>query len=146
MIRAILSVVAYVVATFVTQAISHFSVNAKHYASIPYLRAEPIFPLGVASMLVQGAILAYLYSQLPRRRDAIWRSLTFAWLAGGFLVSYLALAEAAKYSVPAIGEWIGVEVCAGAAQFTLYGVLLWVVYRTRQSESVRDDSPRTLDP
>ena len=53
----------------------------------------------------------------------------FAWLAGAFLVSYIALGEADKYSVPAVVPWIAVETIAGIVQFTFYGVLLGFVYR-----------------
>ncbi len=60
-----LAVLAYVVATFATQAVSHFGVNAAHYATVTYLRAQPIFALGVLSMLIQGSIMSYLYAQLP---------------------------------------------------------------------------------
>jgi len=48
----------------------------------------------------------------------------FAWLVGSILVSYEALAEAAKYSVPSVASWIAVEPAAGCVQFTLYGALL----------------------
>src|SRR6266581_394628 len=74
--KHLLAVLAYVVATFATQAASHFGVNAGHYAAVTYLRAQPIFALGVLSMLIQGSIMAYLYAQLPpsarasRRRPA----------------------------------------------------------------------------
>ena len=45
----------YLVATFVVQATSHFAINRAHYASVTFLRAEPIFVLGILSMLLQGA-------------------------------------------------------------------------------------------
>jgi len=47
-----------------------------------------------------------------------------AWLFGAFLVSYIALAEAAKYSVPNVGSWIAVETGVGFVQFSLAGLLL----------------------
>jgi len=55
----------------------------------------------------------------------------FAWLVGSILVSYEALAEAAKYGVPSVASWIAVEVAAGFVQFTFYGVLLGLVHRGR---------------
>ena len=127
----VLAVLAYVVATFATQAVSHFGVNAAHYAAVTYLRAQPVFALGVLSMLIQGSIMAYLYAQVPGAGRSIGHAVVFAWLVGGILMSYEALAEAAKYRVPAIGSWIAVEVGAGGVQFTLYGALLGWVYRAR---------------
>ena len=127
----VLAVLAYVVATFATQAVSHFGVNAAHYAAVTYLRAQPVFALGVLSMLIQGSIMAYLYAQVPGAGRSIGHAVVFAWLVGGILVSYEALAEAAKYTVPAVGSWIAVELGAGLVQFTLYGALLGWVHRAR---------------
>lgn len=129
--KHVLSVLAYVVATFVTQAVSHFVVNADHYASLPYLRENPIFALGILSMLIQGGVLAYLYSHTNSPGRSVGDAVRFAWVAGSILVSYIALAEAAKYQVPAIAPWITVETAAGFVQFTVYGVLLGLVHRQR---------------
>src|SRR5207244_11721059 len=128
-----LAVLAYVVATFATQAVSHFGVNAAHYAAVTYLRAQPIFALGVLSMLIQGSIMSYLYTQLPQSGRSIGHAVLFAWLVGSILVSYEALAEAAKYGVPSVASWIAVEVAAGFVQFTFYGVLLGLVHRGRDT-------------
>ena len=129
--KHVLAVLAYVVATFATQAVSHFGVNAAHYAAVTYLRAQPIFALGVLAMLIQGSIATYAYAQVPQAGRSIGHAVFFAWLVGGILVSYEALAEAAKYSVPSVASWIAVEVAAGFVQFTLYGALLGWVHRAR---------------
>jgi hypothetical protein len=120
---------AYVLATFGVQALSHFVVNTDHYAAITWLRDQPIFPLGVLSMLIQGFVLSVLHSRTTGTRGSLGHALTFAWLAGAYLVSYPALAEPAKYAVPATGSWIGVEAVAGFAQFTIYGILLGLADR-----------------
>src|SRR5437879_13229341 len=105
-----LAVLAYVVATFATQAVSHFGVNAAHYAAVTYLRAQPIFALGVLSMLIQGTIMSYLYAQLPRSARSIGSAVIFAWLVGAIIVSYEAIAEAAKSGVQCVASWIEVGV------------------------------------
>src|SRR5437879_13824611 len=74
-----LAVLAYVVTTFATQAVSHFGVNAAHYAAVTYLRAQPIFALGVLSMLIQGSIMSYLYAQLPQSGRSIGHAVLSAW-------------------------------------------------------------------
>ena len=127
--KHVLAVLAYVVATFATQAVSHFGVNAARYAALPYLRAQPIFALGVLAMLIQGSVMSYLYAQRPQAGRSIGQAVLFAWLVGSILVSYEALAEPAKYSVPSVASWIAVELAAGIVQFTLYGALLGWVHR-----------------
>lgn len=130
--RHILSVLAYVVATFAVQAASHFGVNADHYAAVSFMRAEPILALGVLSMVIQGAVFAYLYSL--RRMGGIAAAIRFAWLCGAVVVSYPALAEPGKYAVPSAGSWALVEIIAGFAQFTLFGVLLGLIHRNRGAD------------
>ena len=125
----VLGVLAYVVATFATQAVSHFGVNVEHYAQVQYLRPEPIYAFGFLSMIVQGVVMVVLYSRLLPPRPAMMTALRFAWLMGAFLTSYIAFAEAAKYTVPSVASWITVEVSAAAVQFTLFGVLLHFAFR-----------------
>ena len=134
MTKHVLAVMAYMVATFATQALSHFVLNVEHYAAVTFIRAEPFFPLGVASMVIQGTIFSYLYSRMSAPRRSIGHAVGFSWLVGGALVSYIALAEPAKYAVPDVTSWMAVELLAGFVQFTAFGVLLGFVYR-RQSRS-----------
>lgn len=127
--RVVLTVLAYVVTTFVVQGGSHFAVNADHYAAIPILRADPIVPLGFTSMLIQGSIFALLFPRIVRGTPTVRQGMFFSWALGGFLASYIALAEPGKYAIPGIGSWIGVEVTTAAVQYTLFGVLLGLIHQ-----------------
>lgn len=125
----VLGTSAFVVATFATQAVSHFVVNVDHYAQVEHLREEPVFAFGVLAMAVEGAIMAFLYSRMVWSRRMMINALRFAWLMGAFLASYIAFAEAAKYSVPSMASWIAVELTAAAVQFTFFGILLHLSFR-----------------
>jgi hypothetical protein len=129
MTKYILAVAAYIVATFATQAVSHFVINVDHYAMLPYLRTEPIFALGFLSMLIQGTALAFLFAHSEWAGRSMLNALLFAWLGGSLIVSYIAFAEAAKYSIFSIPAWIKVEISAGLVQFTLYGLALGLIHR-----------------
>src|SRR2546421_11434040 len=129
--KHVLAVLVYVVATFATQAESHFGVNAADYAAVTYLRPQPVFALGILSMLIQGSIMTYLYAHVPGAGGSIGHAVFFAWLVGGILVSYEALAEAGKYNVPAVGSWIAVELAAGAVRLSRYGARVGRVHVAR---------------
>lgn len=129
MVRHGLAVVGYVMATFLVQGLSHFVVFKSHYDAVTFGAAEPNFVLGLASMLIQGSILTFLF-----RRTTLWDrglagALALSWMLGAFLVSYIALAEPGKYAVPNIATWVGVEIAAGAVQFTLIAIVLWLAHR-----------------
>jgi hypothetical protein len=129
MVRILLTVLAYIVATFAVQATSHFAVNAEHYRSISIMRTEPLFSLGFSSMVIQGLLFAILFPLFDRGRNPMRNGVLFSWAIGLFLTSYIALAEAGKYSVPSIASWMGVESAAAAAQFTLFGIFLGLIHR-----------------
>ena len=76
-------------------------------------------------------MLSLVYAHSRFSGEGLNGALRLSWLLGAFLVSYIGLAEAAKYEVPSIPEWIGVEALAGAVQFTLAGVLLWWAHQRR---------------
>ena len=134
--KHILSTLAYMVGTFAVQATSHFAVNREHYAAVSFLRPEPIFALGIGSMVLQGVILSYLYASCARESPN-WRSgLRFGLLVGAFFVSYPAIAEPAKFQVPSVGHWMVVESIAGAIQFAIFGFLVgWIHSRFAQSQT-----------
>jgi len=129
--RHLLSVLGYVVATFATQATSHFAVNADHYAAVAHIKSDPIIPLGLLSMLIQGTVLSYVYANSRFQEKGVWGAVTLSWMLGAFLVSYIALAEAGKYSVPDVASWIAIEAVVGFLQYSLAGLLVGMAHRTR---------------
>jgi len=133
----VLTVLAYMIVTFGVQGASHFAINAEHYAAISIMRSEPIIPMGLASMIIQGLLFAYLFPIFNRGPNPIRNGVLFSWALGGFLASYIVLGEAGKYVVPSLGSWIIVELSVAAVQYTLFGLLLGLLHR-------RSLSPNTV--
>ena len=127
--RVALTVVAYMAATFGVQGASHFAVNSDHYAAIAIMRSEPIIPMGLASMVAQGLIFAWLFPIFNRGPRPVRNGIVFSCTLGAFLASYIVLGEAGKYSIPSIGSWIAVEGSVAAVQYILFGVLLGLLHR-----------------
>jgi hypothetical protein len=131
----IFSVIGYVFATFGTQATSHFVVFPQHYAAVTFLKPEPVFVLGFFSAVIQGVILSYAFANSRFAGQSLLHAVRFAWLFGGFLVSYIALAETAKYNVPDGPSWIAIETGVGFVQYTLAGVFLGLAHRAARQRS-----------
>ncbi|MCL5883954.1 MAG: hypothetical protein M1377_01130 [Deltaproteobacteria bacterium] len=127
--RHILAVLGYIAATFATQATSHFLFFAQHYSAVSHIKSDPIFALGFLSMIIQGAVMSFVFLNSRFSGKSIFHAVMFAWLFGAFLVSYIGLAEAAKYAVPSVPSWIGVEFLVGFFQFTIAGILLGLAHR-----------------
>ena len=131
-----LTVIAYAFTTFGVQGASHFAINADHFAAIPIMRAEPMIPLGIAAMVIQGLIMAWLYPMYAKDESTIRKGIAFSWLIGGFLASYIVLGEAGKYAIPSVTSWIVVEASAAFAQFTLFGVWLGLIHRATVTTTI----------
>lgn len=123
MLAHALSLLAYLFVTFGVQAANHFVVNAAHYAGETILSKEPALLGGVAAMVVQGAVLTFLYGRLAPRFAGVAGGLAYALLMGAFLGSYLALAEPSKYLVSSRIDWFLVEATVSLIQFSLFGLL-----------------------
>ena len=127
-----LTVLAFIAVTFAVQASSHFVVNTGYYATIPFMRADVVFPLGFLAMIIQGAALSYLYALLPGTGRPVIDGLRFSLVAGSILASYIAFAEPAKYAAPSIPAWIAVEGLVSLTQFAVFGILLGLIHATRK--------------
>jgi hypothetical protein len=128
--QVLLTTVAYVFTTFAVQGTSHFVINADHFAAIPIMRAEPLIPLGIVSMVIQGLIFGWLYPIYADGQSTLRKSIGFSWLIGGFLASYIVLGEVGKYAIPSVASWIAVELSAAFVQYTIFGAFLGLIHRS----------------
>lgn len=126
--KIIIGTLLFIFVSFALQSISHFVVNAEHYASVPFMRKEPIFVLGFLTMIMQGLVLSYLFIIYSKNEFTIKNGLLFGLLMSALFVSYPALVEPAKYQVENIGSWILVEGIVGLIQFSIFGILLAIVF------------------
>jgi hypothetical protein len=122
--KTVLGTIAYVVISFIAQALNHFVANKAHYAGIPFMRKEPIMALGIFTMLLQGVILSHVFLTLHRTGATKAQGLKYGLLMGLFLGSYIALVEPSKYTAPSVLSWIAVEGITSLLQFGVFGVVL----------------------
>ena len=121
---------AYVVVTFAMGFVWHLVLFKELYAKLGiYSRLDdPIIPLGLSAMLVQGAVLAYLYPLLARPGSPAFEGLRFGLIMGLFIASSAVLAEAAKQRVTSLPTWLVVESIYYAIQFSLCGIAIAFVH------------------
>lgn len=127
--RPILTVLAFMVVSFGVQGISHFVINADHFATITFMRPDPVLPMGFAAMIIEALIFSFVMSRLWPDGATMRQALVVSACFGGFLASYIVLAEPAKYAAPSIPAWVVVESIASFVQFAVFGVLLGLIYR-----------------
>lgn len=120
---------AYLVITFAMGFVWHLVLFKKLYAELGIFARldDPIIPLGFAAMLIQGAVLAYLYPYIARVGSPLAEGLRFGLIMGLFIASSAVIAEAAKQRVTSLPTWLIVESVYYAIQFSLCGVAIALV-------------------
>lgn len=129
MTKHILSILAFIVVSFVVQGLNHFVINKDHYEKIDFARSDPVMALGILAMIIQGFILTFAMTKIVTTGDLFSNGLLVSVSFGLFLASYIALAEPAKYAAPSIPSWFMTEGLASTIQFVVYGVVLGLIHR-----------------
>lgn len=123
--------ICYVLVTFVMGYVWHLVAFKKIYDELAIFSRidDPIIPLGFAAMLIQGAILAYLFPRVRHGGAPLLEGIRFGLLTGVFIASSAVLAEAAKQRVTSLPTWLVLESLYYLIQFSLSGILIAYVYR-----------------
>ena len=127
-----LATLGYSVITFIHGFTWHLVFFKDVYESFGvYTRKEPIIPMGFASMLIQGVVLALLYARFAKGNPAhpMFEAIRFNLLMGLFFVSGTVLALAAKAEIAHLPAWFGYNLAFSLIQFLLSGVVFGLVFR-----------------
>lgn len=127
--KFVFATLIYLVFSMIHGLTWHFLFFKDLYDSLGiYNRVEPIIPLGLTSMLIQGIIIAYLYPFVFKGGSPVKEGLRFAFIMGLFLFSVSTLANGAKIQVTSMSQWVAVQSAFHVIQFTLTGIGIGFVY------------------
>ena len=121
---------AYVVVTFICAALWHMAFFKKTYDALGvFTRKEPIIPLGISSMILQGLVVAYTFPYFVRSGNTPMSGAIYGVLfIGLFMGSNAVLAEAAKNEVGSLKTWIPLEMTYYILQGLIVGVAIGALY------------------
>lgn len=104
-------------------------------------RAEPIIPLGLLAMVMQGVVIAYLYRRWYRGGNPIVEGVKFSLIAGLLVYSVMGPATVAKFAIEPVGEFLAYHTVFQALQFVFTGVTLGLIYGRAGASSAVASSP-----
>jgi hypothetical protein len=130
--RIMLSTVAYTVTTFLLAIVWHIVLFEPLYKGFGYFQGEPDFSLGLLTIVIQGFVLSLLFPLVRLSGSALIRGLKFSLIVGVFFWTSHVLAFVAKQSVPDALSFVIIESVYLALQFGLFGILLGVIYRSKE--------------
>jgi len=127
-----LGTAAYVVPTFPLAFVWHLALFAELYDSLQIYRADKIVPFGLATMVIQGAILSFAYPRLvgiEARANWLQSGIAFGLGFGAFMWSLTTLAIAAKHTMTSVPLFLALETGFTLLQCSIAGPLIALAHR-----------------
>ncbi len=135
--RYLLTAAGYIIASFSVAVPWHMMIFHETYAALGAItRTEPIVPLGLVAMLLQAAVIAWLFpvyldyrnGQTGERRP--YRDgITFSLMMGIMVWSVMVFATAAKIEIAPVIDFIMLGTAFQLLQFLLVGVVIGFIHR-----------------
>ena len=127
--KFVLAFIAYVLVTFAVAASWHLFFFKELYDQLAiFTRQEPLIPLGIASIVMQGLVLSYLYPSFYRGGSPSLQGLKFGLLIGVLMASIAVFAEAGKQNVSSLSTWLAFESGYYLLQFGVVGLVIGMIY------------------
>ncbi|MCU7918890.1 MAG: hypothetical protein KZQ95_11100 [Candidatus Thiodiazotropha sp. (ex Epidulcina cf. delphinae)] len=115
-------------ATFLLAVIWHVVVFNDQYQAFGYFTGEPSFFLGFMAILIQGAVLSWLYPLTAFRGNTVVRGLKFSFVIGLFFWTSHVLAFVAKQDISNVMLFVVMESIYLFIQFAVYGLLIGLIF------------------
>ena len=93
-----------------------------------FTRAEPIVPLGMVSMVMQGAIIAYLYPFYYPRGHPVIQGIKFSLIIGVMVYTMMGFTAAATTIIEPVPTFLIYVTGYYLLQFTVTGADLGLIY------------------
>lgn len=108
-------------------------------------RPEPIISLGVLTMFIQGAVIAYFYPFWYRGGNPIWSGIRYSLIIGLLIYSIMGFGTAAKFSINPITTFLIHHTLFQFLQLAITGVALGAIFgRTIQKGNRYSTNSSTL--
>ena len=127
-----LGLAAYVLPTFPLGYVWHLVLFAPQYHALQIYRPDVIIPFGLLSMLIQGALLSWLFPKIAGNGiDApwFWQGLKFGFFVGLFAWTMTTVAVAAKHVMTSVPLFLALETGFTIVQYAIVGPLIALAYR-----------------
>ena len=128
-----LSVLAYFIITMAWAYPWHILwFHEKYVAWGAMTRAEPIIPFGMLAIIIQGAVIGYLYPFYAQGQSSPGKGIKFSLIIGLMVYTVMGFATAAKFEIAPIGDFLLYHTVFQTIQFILTGAALGWIYREQR--------------
>lgn len=127
--RLLLSTLSYFVITMIWAMLWHLVLFHELYIKWgAFTRGEPIMPLGIAAVIIQAVVIAYLYPFFIREKgSSILEGVKFSLIIGLMVYTAMGFATAAKFKIEPVFDFLAYHTVFQFVQFALTGAVLgWI--------------------
>jgi hypothetical protein len=126
-----LAFLAYLLPTFPLGYFWHLKTFKPHYDRLAIYRPQPVIPLGLASMVVQGLLYAWVYPRLFDTSPDAWMAsaMQFAAVFGLLAWSLAVLPVAAKNRMASVSAFLRLETAFTVLQYAIVSPLIALAWR-----------------
>ncbi|RDE18324.1 hypothetical protein DV711_16835 [Motiliproteus coralliicola] len=127
-------VAAYFVITMCWAYPWHMVLFHDLYAAIGALqRTEPLMAYGMSAVVLQGAVIGYLFPYyLAGRPSTIRLGVQFNLLAGLLTYSVMAFANVAKFNIEPVSVFLLYQTTFQLVHFVLSGIAMGLIFKSRR--------------
>jgi hypothetical protein len=130
--RFVFGILAYVVPTFLLGFVWHLVLFGDYYEALGIYRDDMIFPLGLASMLIQAILFALIYEKAFGGSELEAGRVLRYGLAGAALSwSFTTLAVAAKNVMTSVPDYMLIETAFTLVQWAIVAPVMALALRAR---------------
>lgn len=94
-------------------------------------RPQPIIPLGMLAMVIQGLVIAYLYPFYYRGGHPVLQGIKFSLIIGLLVYTVMGFATAAKMNINPVSTFLLYHTVFQLMQFIVTGTALGLIYNKR---------------
>lgn len=94
-------------------------------------RPQPIIPLGMLAMVIQGLVIAYLYPFYYRGGHPVLQGIKFSMIIGLLVYTVMGFATAAKMNINPVSTFLLYHTVFQLIQFIATGTALGLIYNKR---------------
>lgn len=133
--RVLIACFSYVILTFAIAMIWNMVLFRDTYVALAAtsLRAEPIIPLGLLSVLTEAVAMSLLFHFYCRRSMSLKTAITFALLVGVFSMTYASFTVPAKFVIDPIWQYVSLELIFGLLHYSLVGIVFFFIFNNRDA-------------
>lgn len=127
--KSLLATLGYTISTFTVAVLWHVVLFEEQYLSFNYIDGDPNFLLGFLSILIQGAILSFLYPYTNFEGKNSKKAMKYVGVIGLFFWTSHVLAFIAKEPMQNAPLFFAMESFYLILQFGFYGIILGHIHK-----------------